>query len=104
VSPTSIPGAHVCDAARESIRRATFATPRSAGSPKLKTAIAKKLVRDNGLDYSAAEITASCGGNAGACYNAMQALLDEGDEVVIPGRTGSATSISRCCGGKPRCA
>ena len=93
---------HICDAAREAIRRGDFRYTAVGGTPELKTAIAKKLVSDNGLEYSAAEITASCGGKQ-ALYNAMQALLDEGDEVVIPGPYWvSYVDIAVLAGGKPR--
>jgi len=75
---------HVCEAARESIRRGDFRYTAVGGTPELKSAIVKKLARDNGLTYSASEVVASCGGKQ-ALYNAMQAILDDGDEVVIPG-------------------
>ncbi|NJN69522.1 MAG: aminotransferase class I/II-fold pyridoxal phosphate-dependent enzyme, partial [Nitrospira sp.] len=40
--------------------------------------------RDNGLEYAAADVIATCGGKH-ALYNTLQAILDPGDEVVIPG-------------------
>jgi len=74
----------VCEAAHEAIRRGEFRYTAVGGTPKLKQAIRTKLERDNGLAYSDAEVIASCGGKH-SLYNAMQAVLDEGDEVVIPG-------------------
>ena len=53
------------------------------GIPELKDAIREKLKRDNGLDYSREEILVSVGGKH-ALYNACAALLDPGDEVIIP--------------------
>ncbi len=53
------------------------------GTDKLKDAIIGKLEADNGLAYGRAEIIVSCGAKH-SLYNAMQALLDPGDEVVIP--------------------
>ncbi len=53
------------------------------GTPSLKKAIAAKHQRDNGLDYAPAQILASCGGKQ-SCYNLCQALLNDGDEVIIP--------------------
>ncbi|MBX6420440.1 MAG: pyridoxal phosphate-dependent aminotransferase [Nevskia sp.] len=53
------------------------------GIPSLKQAIIAKHKRDNGLDYTPAQVLVSCGGKQ-ACYNLCQALLDDGDEVVIP--------------------
>jgi aspartate aminotransferase len=53
------------------------------GTRQLKLAIAAKLERDNGLHYELVEILVTSGAKQ-ACYNACQALLDHGDEVVIP--------------------
>ena len=53
------------------------------GTPSLKKAIAAKHLRDNGLEYAAAQILVSCGGKQ-SCYNLCQALLNHGDEVIIP--------------------
>ena len=55
----------------------------SAGTPALKNAIIAKLERDNGLTYKPSEVIASCGAKH-SIYNLMQALLQEGDEVLIP--------------------
>lgn len=53
------------------------------GTTALKGAIAGKLKRENGLEYDAAEIMATCGAKHGL-FNACLALLNAGDEVVIP--------------------
>jgi aspartate aminotransferase len=53
------------------------------GTRQLKHAIAAKLHRDNGLDYDLHRIIVTSGAKQ-ACYSACQALLDAGDEVVIP--------------------
>ncbi len=53
------------------------------GTPELKQAIIQKLKRDNQLDYDATQILASCGGKH-SFYNLTQALLDVGDEVIVP--------------------
>jgi aspartate aminotransferase len=53
------------------------------GTPTLKRAIRDKLARDNGLGYSEGEIIA-CSGAKHALYNLMAAVLDPGDEVIIP--------------------
>jgi len=53
------------------------------GTPELKRAVIAKLQRDNGLDYQPEQILVSCGGKQ-SFYNLAQALLDPGDEVVIP--------------------
>jgi aspartate aminotransferase len=53
------------------------------GMPSLKTAIIAKFKRDNGLDYTPEQILVSCGGKQ-SFYNLCQALLNAGDEVIIP--------------------
>lgn len=55
----------------------------SSGTPALKDAIIAKLQRDNSLTYSRNEIIVSAGAKH-SIYNVMQAMLDPGDEVVIP--------------------
>ncbi|MEM7169382.1 MAG: pyridoxal phosphate-dependent aminotransferase [Pseudomonadota bacterium] len=53
------------------------------GTPALKKAIAAKFKRDNGLDYAPEQITVGTGGKQ-VIYNAFQATLNAGDEVIIP--------------------
>ncbi len=53
------------------------------GTPGLKQAVIDKFQRDNGLTYSAAQLLVSCGGKQ-SFFNLCQALLNDGDEVVIP--------------------
>ena len=53
------------------------------GTPALKKAIIAKFKQDNGLDYSLDQILVSCGGKQ-SFYNLCQALLNPGDEVIIP--------------------
>ena len=53
------------------------------GSPELKDAIIAKLKRDNGLEYQRENIIVSVGAKH-SIYNAAQAFLEEGDEVIIP--------------------
>lgn len=53
------------------------------GSLSLKEAIIGKLRRENGLTYGPAEILVSNGAKQSLC-NAIMALIDEGDEVIIP--------------------
>ncbi|MGR8951820.1 MAG: pyridoxal phosphate-dependent aminotransferase [Gammaproteobacteria bacterium] len=53
------------------------------GIPSLKKAIVEKFKKDNGLDYQPKQILVSCGGKQSS-YNLTQALLNPGDEVIIP--------------------
>ena len=54
-----------------------------AGYPDLRKAIVAKLKNEHGLDYTAAEISVSNGAKQCVC-NAVLALVDDGDEVIIP--------------------
>jgi aspartate aminotransferase len=53
------------------------------GIPSLKKAISAKFKSDNSLDYQLNQILVSCGGKQSS-YNLTQALLNPGDEVIIP--------------------
>src|SRR5438128_10589824 len=53
------------------------------GIPELRAAVCHKLKRDNGLDYGPDEVTVSCGAKH-TLYNIFMALLNPGDEVLIP--------------------
>ncbi len=53
------------------------------GIPELKKAIIKKFKQDNNLDYDLDQILVSCGGKQ-SFSNLCQALLNDGDEVIIP--------------------
>ncbi len=53
------------------------------GTAQLKTAIINKFQHDNGLTYTPEQILVSCGGKQ-SFYNLAQALLNPGDEVIIP--------------------
>ncbi|MDR1190377.1 MAG: pyridoxal phosphate-dependent aminotransferase [Verrucomicrobiales bacterium] len=55
----------------------------SSGIPELRAAIAEKLKRDNGLDYEPSQIIVNCGAKH-SCFNALLAVLNPGDEVLIP--------------------
>ena len=54
-----------------------------AGYPQLREAISAKLKNENGLDYSPSEITVANGAKQCVC-NSIMALVDDGDEVIIP--------------------
>lgn len=54
-----------------------------AGIPELKQAIANKLERENGLHYESKQILVSNGAKQ-SLFNVFQALIDTGDEVIIP--------------------
>ena len=53
------------------------------GIPELKAAICAKLLRENGLTYTPAQVTVGTGGKQ-TLYNALMATCNPGDEVIIP--------------------
>jgi aspartate aminotransferase len=55
----------------------------SSGIPELREAICAKFKKDNGLDYSPAQIVVSNGAKH-SLYNIFQAICEAGDEVIIP--------------------
>ncbi|MCP4049913.1 MAG: pyridoxal phosphate-dependent aminotransferase [bacterium] len=55
----------------------------ATGTIELKEAVAAKLKRDNGLDYGAADIVVANGAKQAIC-NTLMAIINPGDEVIIP--------------------
>nr|WP_309685905.1 pyridoxal phosphate-dependent aminotransferase [Armatimonas sp.] len=74
---------HIKDAAIEALAQGKTKYTPSAGIPELRKAIAEKLKTDNDLDYAPANVIVSCGGKH-TLYNIFQAMVSEGDEVIIP--------------------
>lgn len=74
---------HIKTAAKEAIDENYSKYSPVPGYPDLRKAIVDKLYRENQLDYEAAEILVSNGAKQSVC-NTLMALVDEGDEVIIP--------------------
>jgi aspartate aminotransferase len=74
---------HVKDAAIAALAAGDTKYTASSGTPALKKAIIAKHQRDNGITYAPNQVIASAGAKH-SIYNAMQAMLGEGDEVLIP--------------------
>ncbi len=74
---------HIKEAAIQAIRDGATRYTAVDGTAELKSAIINKFQRDNGLHYEADQILVSCGGKQ-SFYNLCQALLNSGDEVIIP--------------------
>lgn len=55
----------------------------AGGIPELRQALSEKFKADNGLDYAADQICVTAGAKM-ACFNAILAIVEEGDEVIIP--------------------
>src|SRR5215216_7564537 len=74
---------HIKDAAKKAIDDNWSHYPPVAGYPDLRDAICAKLKRDNDLDYQPANIVVSAGAKQ-SLANAVLAIVDDGDEVIIP--------------------
>lgn len=74
---------HIKEAAKEAIDDGFTKYTPTSGIKELKEAISKRLKEDNDLCYSQDEILISCGAKH-SIFNAIMALCDEGDEVVLP--------------------
>ena len=74
---------HIKEAAIKAIRDGKTKYTAAGGMPELRQAVADKFRRENSLDYQPDQILVSCGAKH-SIYNLMQALLNPGDEVIIP--------------------
>ncbi len=75
--------AHICDAGMRAIRDGVTRYTATDGSVELKEAIQRKFLRDNGLKFTLEEISV-CSGAKPLLATAVQAVLNPGDEVVVP--------------------
>ena len=71
------------DAAVEAMKKGLTKYTPAGGTLSLKKAIIAKFKRDNGLDYTPRQVLVSCGGKH-TSFNLCLALLNPGDEVIIP--------------------
>jgi aspartate aminotransferase len=74
---------HVCEAAIEAINEGFHGYTMNTGTPGLRQAICNKLERDNGLKYNPSQIVCTNGAKQALGFS-MLALINEGDEVIIP--------------------
>ena len=74
---------HIKEAAIQAARDGFTKYTATGGINELKDAVVTKLKRDNGLNYTRNQVLISCGGKH-SLYNVFQALLEPGDEVIIP--------------------
>ena len=74
---------HIKAAAKTALDQGKTRYTAAAGIPELKQAIAAKLLRDNNVTYKPEQIIVTNGGKH-SLYNLMMAILDAGDEVIIP--------------------
>ena len=74
---------YIKDAAIEAMKAGKTKYTAAAGTIELRTAIAAKLQDENGLKYTPEQIIVNIGGKH-SVYESMQAVLDPGDEVILP--------------------
>jgi aspartate aminotransferase len=74
---------HIADAGVEAIRSGLTRYTAVEGTAELKDAIIAKFKRDNGLTYERSQILVSSGAKQ-SCFNLCAAVLDPGDECLIP--------------------
>jgi len=92
---------HIKEAAKKAIDNNFSFYPPVAGFPDLKKAVVEKFKRENRLDFTPEQILVSCG--AKQCLaNALLAIIDKGDEVIIPAPYWvSYLELVKLCEGKP---
>ena len=71
------------DAAIRALEQGQTKYTEVGGIAELRAAVCRKFKRDNGLDYEPDEVTVSCGAKH-ALFNIFMALVNPGDEVLIP--------------------
>jgi aspartate aminotransferase len=74
---------YIKDAAVAAINKGLTKYTAVGGTPGLKSAVIAKFMRDNGFDYTPAQILVSCGGKQ-SFFNLVLATINAGDEVIIP--------------------
>ncbi len=91
---------YIIESAKEALDKGITKYTPVAGMPELKNAICKKFLNDNGLEYTPDQIIVSDGAKA-SLFHAVYALVDDGDEVIIPAPFWfSYEEQVKICGGK----
>ncbi|MEM7146117.1 MAG: pyridoxal phosphate-dependent aminotransferase [Verrucomicrobiota bacterium] len=92
---------HIKAAAIEALGEGKTKYTPSSGIPQLREAIATKLMADNNVEYRPEQVVVNCGAKH-SCFNAMLAVLEPGDEVIIPAPYWlSYPEMVRMVGGEP---
>ncbi|MBQ7830653.1 MAG: pyridoxal phosphate-dependent aminotransferase [Clostridia bacterium] len=93
---------HIIEAAKSALDAGQTKYTPSSGLLPLRKAIAEKFKKDNGLEYEPSQIIVSNGAKH-SIFNACYALLDEGDEVIIPEPYWlTYPEVVKVCGGVPK--
>ena len=92
---------HIKEAAKRAVDQNYSRYSPVPGYPELRQAIVDKLKRENGLDYTTSEVLVSNGAKQSVC-NTVMALVNPGDEVIIPAPYWvSYPQMALLAGGKP---
>jgi len=92
---------HIKKAAVDALAKGYTKYTAATGLPALKKAVADKFRRDNGLSYDPSQVVVSCGGKH-SLFNVILAVLEEGDEAIIPAPYWvSYPEMVKCAGAKP---
>lgn len=95
--------AHIAHAGKRAIDEGHTRYTDVDGTPELKQAVVAKFERDNGLHYATDQISVGTGGKQ-VIFNALFALIDPDDEVIIPAPYWvSYPDMVRLAGGMPVC-
>lgn len=92
---------HIREAAKLALDQGKTRYGPTAGEPKLREAIAQKFQRDSGLNYQSTNVIVTNGGKH-SIFNLVLALVNPGDEVIIPAPYWvSYPEMVKIAGGKP---
>ncbi len=87
---------NIKDAAKAAIDAGKTKYTAVDGIPELKAAICAKFKRENGLEYTPAQVSVGTGGKQ-ILFNALIATLNPGDEVIIPAPYWVSAIPTWCC-------
>ena len=92
---------HIKEAAKRALDAGATKYTQVEGTPALRAAVAKWLGKAHNMSFEPNEIIVSAGAKQ-SLFNAMHAIVDEGDEVIIPAPAwGSYNEIVKMAGGRP---
>ena len=93
---------HIIDAAKNALDQGKTKYTPSSGLLPLRKAICEKFKTDNNLDYEPSQIIVSNGAKH-SIFNACYAILEDGDEVIIPAPYWlTYPEVVKVCGGVPK--
>jgi aspartate aminotransferase len=92
---------HIKKAAVDALQKGYTKYTAATGMPTLRRAVAEKFRRDNGLSYDPSQVVVSCGAKH-SLFNVILAVLEEGDEAIVPAPYWvSYPEMVKCAGARP---